>query len=110
MSRPDTLAWFAGHELRLGWRDWVSLMTAGRRSRARTATIALIIFAAFMHLFAYWVVARYADANLSSDRATLVGITRRRPSAGDSRVAGCGERRPQPAAPLRQSWSRNLGS
>jgi ABC-2 type transport system permease protein len=75
VSRPDTLAWFAGHELRLGWRDWVSLMTAGRRDRARTATIALIIFAAFMHLFAYWVVARYADANLSSDRATLVGIT-----------------------------------
>ena len=75
MSRPDTLAWFVGHEFRLGWRDWVSLMTAGRRSRARTATIALIVFAAFMHLFAYWVVARYADANLAPDRATLVGVT-----------------------------------
>ena len=75
MSQPDTLAWFAGHELRLGWRDWVALMTAGRRNRARTVAIALIVFAAFMHLFAYWIVAHYADANAESDTATLVGIT-----------------------------------
>jgi len=75
VSRPDTLAWFAGHEFRLGWRDWVALMTAGRRSRARTVAVALILFAAFMHVFAYWIVARYADADLASDTATLVGIT-----------------------------------
>ena len=75
MSRPDTLTWLAGHELRLGWRDWVSLMTAGHRNRARTVTIALILFAAFMHLFAYWIVAGYADASVASDTATLVGVT-----------------------------------
>jgi ABC-2 type transport system permease protein len=75
VSQPDTLAWFAGHEFRLGWRDWVALMTAGRRNRARTVAIALIIFAAFMHLFAYWIVAHYADANVASDTATLVGVT-----------------------------------
>ena len=75
MSRPDTLVWLAGHELRLNWRDWVSLMTAGHRNRARTAAIALIVFAIFMHLFAYWIVAGYADASMASDTATLVGIT-----------------------------------
>ena len=75
MSRPDTLAWLAGHELRLGWRDWVALMTAGRPNRARTVAIALIVFAAFMHVFAYWIVAGYADANVASDTATLVGVT-----------------------------------
>ena len=75
VSRPDTLTWLAGHELRLGWRDWLSLMTAGRRSRARNVAIALIVFAAFMHLFAYWMVAGYADASATSDTATLVGIT-----------------------------------
>ena len=58
VSHPATLAWLAGHELRLGWRDWVSLMTAGRRNRARTVAIALIVFAAFMHVFAYSIVAR----------------------------------------------------
>src|SRR5664280_236104 len=50
-------------------------MTAGRRNRARTVAITLIVFAAFMHVFAYWIVAGYADANVASDTATLVGIT-----------------------------------
>ncbi|HMF24921.1 MAG TPA: permease [Pseudolabrys sp.] len=75
MSQPASLTWLAGHEFRLGWRDWVALMTAGGRARARNAAIALIAFAAFMHVFAYWTVARFADANLASDAAALVGIT-----------------------------------
>jgi ABC-2 type transport system permease protein len=69
------MVWLAGHELRLGWRDWVSLMTAGHRNRARTVIIALIVFAAFMHVFAYWIVAGYADATVAADTATLVGLT-----------------------------------
>jgi ABC-2 type transport system permease protein len=69
------LTWLASHELRLGWRDWASLMTAGGRTRARTAAVALIAFAGFMHVFAYWTVASFANANLASDTATLVGIT-----------------------------------
>ena len=75
MTQSASLTWLASNEFRLGWRDWVSLMTAGGRTRARNAAIALIVFAAFMHVFAYWVVARYADADLASDTATLVGIT-----------------------------------
>ena len=50
-------------------------MTAGHRNRARTVAIALIVFAAFMHLLAYWIVAGYADASVAPDKATLVGIT-----------------------------------
>ena len=75
MSQPGTLTWLAGHELRLGWRDWVSLFTAGGRPRARNATAALIVFAAFMPLFACWIVAGYADPDLSSDTVPLVGVT-----------------------------------
>jgi len=70
-----SLTWLAGHELRLGWRDWVSLVTAGGRTRGRTAFIALVIIAIFMHAFAYWTVATYANASLASDTAALVGIT-----------------------------------
>jgi ABC-2 type transport system permease protein len=70
-----SLTWLAGHELRLGWRDWVSLMTAGGRTRGRTAFVALIFIGIFMHVFAYWTVATYADAGLGSDTAALVGIT-----------------------------------
>ncbi len=73
MSQPATLTWLASHELRLSWRDWLSLMTAGRRHRTRTVTIALIVFAAFMHLLAWSMVGRYADAG--PDKATLVIVT-----------------------------------
>lgn len=75
MIQQASLTWLAGHELRLGWRDWVSLMTAGGRTRARTAFVALVCIAVFMHVFAYWTVATYADASLASDTAALVGIT-----------------------------------
>ena len=61
--------------MRLSWRDWLALMTAGRRHRVRTVTIALIVFGAFMHAFAYWIVKGYADATAASDTAMLVGIT-----------------------------------
>jgi ABC-2 type transport system permease protein len=75
VSAPATLSWLAGHEMRLGWRDWSALMTAGRRHRARTVGIAFAVFAVFMHFFAYWIVAGYADATVASDTATLVGVT-----------------------------------
>jgi ABC-2 type transport system permease protein len=73
VSSPGTLTWLAGHELRLSWRDWLSLMTAGRRHRARTVTIALIVFAVFMHLLAWSMVGPYAAA--AADKATLVVVT-----------------------------------
>ena len=75
MSQAASLTWLASHEFRLGWRDWVALMTAGGHRRARNAAIALSIFAAFMHAFAYWTVAGYANANLASDTSALIGIT-----------------------------------
>ncbi|HEY1310309.1 MAG TPA: permease, partial [Pseudolabrys sp.] len=65
----------SAHEFRLGWRDWLSMMTAGRRKRARTVAIALIVFAAFMHLLAWSMVARYAEAGVMPDKATLVIVT-----------------------------------
>src|SRR5690606_25068606 len=61
MSHPGTLAWFARHESRLAWRDWVAMMTAGRRRRMTTVVVALVAFAALMHLLAYPIVARFAS-------------------------------------------------
>ncbi len=75
MSRSAALIWLANHELRLGWRDWVSLMTAGRRTRMRTAIVALTTFAAVMHVVAYSMVESYADAGAYPDKATLVAVT-----------------------------------
>jgi ABC-2 type transport system permease protein len=67
------VSWLAAHELRLGWRDWLSLMTAGRRRRLRTVVIVLALFGAFMHLVAYGMVARYAHAQ--PDLATVVTLS-----------------------------------
>ena len=75
MSQPGTLVWLASHELRLGWRDWIAMMRAGRRNRARNLAIALIIFAGFMHLLAYSMVGRYAGSRIEPDKATLVLVT-----------------------------------
>ena len=75
MSQPGTLLWLAGHELRLGWRDWVAMMTVGHRQRMRTVAIALIVFVGFMHLLAYSLVRRYALTGITPDLATLVVVT-----------------------------------
>ena len=59
MTHPGTLAWFAQHESRLAWRDWLSMITAGRRERMRTVAVAIVAFAIFMHFVAYSMVGRY---------------------------------------------------
>jgi ABC-2 type transport system permease protein len=73
MTYPGTLVWFARHESRLAWRDWLAMMTAGRRRRARAVAAALFGFAIFMHLIAYAMVGPYADA--VPDRHALATIT-----------------------------------
>ena len=75
MSAPATITWLAGHELRLGWRDWLSMMTAGRRHRLRTVAIALIVFAVFMHLLAWSMVGGYADTPVDAGKPVLVAVT-----------------------------------
>ena len=75
MSHPASIAFLAAHEARLSWRDWVYLMTAGRRHRTRTVAVVLVVFAAFMHLVAYGMVGSYLRADLGPDKATLVAAT-----------------------------------
>ena len=75
MTRPATITWFASHELRLSWRDWLSMMTAGQRWRGRNVAIALVLFGAFLHLIAVMMVGPFADAADVRDKATLVAIT-----------------------------------
>jgi ABC-2 type transport system permease protein len=73
LTAPGTLVWFARHESRLAWREWLAMMTAGRRRRARTVAIALVGFAIFMHLVAYATVGPFLEAG--SDRRTMIAIT-----------------------------------
>jgi ABC-2 type transport system permease protein len=75
MSRSGSLAWLARHELRLAWRDWLWMITAGRRPRFASLLIGLAAFVAFAHLFAYFMVARYAAVGPSPDKTVLVVVT-----------------------------------
>ena len=72
MSSATALMWFARHELRLAWREWLAIMTAGRRGRKRAAIIGLIVLAAILHLPAYAVVGRFADLQAPLDKSSLI--------------------------------------
>jgi ABC-2 type transport system permease protein len=69
------LTWFARHEIRLAWREWLAMMTGGRRGRKRAAIIGLLVFAALLHLPAYAVIGKYANLQRPIDKTTLIVTT-----------------------------------
>jgi len=75
VNAPGTLTWFAHHESRLAWRDWLSMMTAGRRRRVGTVAVVLVVFATCMHVLAYSMVGRFAELSADLDKTSLVVIT-----------------------------------
>ncbi|WGR94164.1 permease [Bradyrhizobium sp. ISRA443] len=74
MSSAAHLSWFVRHEFRLAWREWLAMMTGGRRRRNR-AVIGLLIVAAILHLPAYAVVGRFADLQFPLDPSSLIVLT-----------------------------------
>jgi ABC-2 type transport system permease protein len=72
-AAAGTAIWFARHDTRLAWRDWLAMMTGGRRERRRRVFIAIAVFLVFLHVVAYWMVGRYANA--IADKQTLIAIT-----------------------------------
>jgi len=75
MMQPATLPWFVRHELALAWRDWFSMMTAGKPGRGLIVAVSLVILAAFLHVLAYGLVAHYADVGDNPGKTTLVVVT-----------------------------------
>jgi ABC-2 type transport system permease protein len=75
MMPAASIPWLAHHEFRLAWRDWWSMLTAGKRHRARVVIAAMMAFAVFMHLVAYSIVAKFAEVEPDTDRGTLVVIS-----------------------------------
>ncbi|MGB8402138.1 permease [Bradyrhizobium sp.] len=74
MNSATGLIWFARHEIRLAWREWLAMMTGGRRNRNR-AVIGLLILAAILHLPAYAVIGRFADLRLPLDKSSLIVLS-----------------------------------
>lgn len=71
MTAPATTAWFAAHEFRLAWRDWLAMLTAGRSKRIGTLAVGLGLFVVFMHVLAVIAVGKYAHIGQNPDKATL---------------------------------------
>jgi ABC-2 type transport system permease protein len=69
------LTWFVRHEVRLAWREWIAMLTGGRRGRKRAALIGLVVFAALMHLPAYAVIGRFANLQMPLDKSSLIVMT-----------------------------------
>lgn len=70
-----TLLWFARHEMRLAWRDFLSAVTAGRRGRERIALAVIAGFFAALHVLAWKIVGPYAGVTFPPDKGTLLVVT-----------------------------------
>jgi ABC-2 type transport system permease protein len=75
VTAPGSIAWFARHEARLAWREWVSHMTGGRRSRVVVLAIGSLFFLLFMHGLARVLLARPDHPAGTHDVRTLAVIT-----------------------------------
>ena len=75
MNTSGSLLWFARHEMRLAWRDALSMMTAGRRDRERMVAIGVVCFVAFMHVVAFLAIGRLGRVGLAPSLQTLIYVT-----------------------------------
>ncbi|HEY6578006.1 MAG TPA: hypothetical protein VIY09_01670 [Rhizomicrobium sp.] len=75
MTRSGSLAWFAHHELRLSWRDTLSMMTAGRSGRGPILAIAMMGFLAVLHGVAFLVLRHSGAHGIHPDAPTLIAVT-----------------------------------
>jgi hypothetical protein len=71
---PQSVAWFARHELLLAWRDWLSMMTAGKRTRERVMLVFVALFVVGLHWLGVEVLrpALVEGKGLVSSKAALV--------------------------------------
>lgn len=72
--RPGGTAWLARHEILLSWRDFMAMMTAGKRGRELKVLAILAVAAVVLHLIAFIIVgpALQAEAGGLSERLILL--------------------------------------
>lgn len=72
---PGTLTWFARHELNLAWREWLAMMTGGRRARGIGLAIFLGLVVILLHLMAFGLVLPWVRQGIVIDKPALVMLT-----------------------------------
>ncbi len=74
-NRPGSIRWLTAHELRLTLRDWRYLLGGSKGSLPRKAVIALSVAAILSHLFAWFVLRRFTEADFPVLRANFLLLT-----------------------------------
>ncbi|GHA16641.1 hypothetical protein GCM10007989_09640 [Devosia pacifica] len=74
-AAPTSFAWFAQHEVSLAWRDFTTMLTGGRRSRAIGVIVAVFIAIALLHLLALGLVVSWADQGIGPDKQTFMMLS-----------------------------------
>jgi len=75
MARPGSLLWFARHELRLAWRDFLAMMTGGKTTRTVWLALGAAVFAVLAHWVAGLLLGPTLAQGLVPDRPTLMLVT-----------------------------------
>jgi ABC-2 type transport system permease protein len=70
-----SVGWFARHELRLFWRDFITMLTAGKRRLEGLLLVVVLAIVVGAHVLAAWLVGPYAEAGIALDKATLLMAT-----------------------------------
>lgn len=70
-----SLSWFARHELRLAWRDWVALMSGGRKLKDAAIFIGMGAFALGLHALAYGLLHKTFASGAIFEPTALILIT-----------------------------------
>ena len=72
MTNLASLTWFAGHELRLAWRDWSWLFAGGRRLRNISIVLVVVVLTIGLHALAYHVLHSQLSDGFVLSKSTLL--------------------------------------
>lgn len=72
IAQPASLLWFTQHEIALAWREWLAMMTGGRRARGIGVAMAIVIALLLFHLLAFGLVTPWIAHGIAPDKPTLV--------------------------------------
>ncbi|MGI9364097.1 MAG: permease [Rhizobiaceae bacterium] len=74
-SRSNSLLWYAAHEVRLIWRDFSSLVTAGKPHGIVLVASIIAVFTAGMHMFVIHLMRNQLANGILADKATMLMIS-----------------------------------
>jgi len=74
-ANANSVRWYAAHEWRLIWRDFASLVTAGKPKRIVLVSGIIGIFVVAMHLFVVHLLRHQLATGIATDTATLLMIS-----------------------------------